>query len=192
MGPNIEGKWFNPKTGVTLNVRQMIDDGENAVVVTDMGTIPMQDFMDFIQVADDKVYDENGNVIGNADTFEQPIAPSEPPIDKKKLDKMFSKPLNGKTVEQHLEQQEASQQSSKIVVETRNVDDEIMDRIFKKIKDVPKIKFSIDWGSFPIQSIIMTAETLDIAIKDIGSEIIKRYLKPEDISEFLIKEIEGR
>lgn len=191
MGPNIEGKWFNPKTGVTLNVRQMIDDGENAVVVTDMGTIPMQDFMDFIQVADDKIYDENGKVIGNADTFEQPVAPSEPPIDKKKLDKMFSKPLNGKTVEQHLEE-ETSQQSSKIVVETRNVDDEIMDRIFKKIKDVPKIKFSIDWGSFPIQSIIMTAETLDIAIKDIGAEIIKRYLKPEDISEFLIKEIEGR
>lgn len=191
MGPNIEGKWFNPKTGISVNARQMIDDGENAVVVTDIGPISMQDFMDFVQIADDKVYDDNGNVIGNADTFEQPIAPTEPPIDKKKLDKMFSKPLNGKTVEQHLEK-ETSQQNSKIVVETRNVDDEIMDRIFKKIKDVPKIKFSIDWGSFPIQSIIMTAETLDIAIKDIGSEIIKRYLKPEDISEFLIKEIEGR
>lgn len=61
----IRGKWFNKITGQVIHVRDSIIDGDNMIVVSDIGNINMNEFSDnYIQMSDD-IYDESGHIIDN-------------------------------------------------------------------------------------------------------------------------------
>jgi len=62
---SISGKWFNKTTGKIINVRDSIIDGDNMIIVTDVGNMNMNEFSDnYIQMSDD-IYDEAGHKIDN-------------------------------------------------------------------------------------------------------------------------------
>ena len=49
-GDQISGKWINTQTGQVVYARQLIDNGGEAIVVTDAGPIPMSQFVQFVQM----------------------------------------------------------------------------------------------------------------------------------------------
>lgn len=173
--------WMNPATGQIIKVQQIINDGNDMLAITNNGPMKMSEFSQYIQVSDDMVEDpfkKDNNVEFDTSEFakvEQPFS--------------LDKPLNSQ--QNSLLNQPLTNTSSKIAVETKNVEDEIMDRIFGKIETEPEIKFNIDWSNFPIKKIIGTAQMLDISTADIAKEIIKRYFKTENIYQSLQKMLDG-
>ena len=53
-GMGLTGKWMNKRTGKAVNIRQTIQDGDNMIIISDQGQIPMEVFSrDYVQVSDD-------------------------------------------------------------------------------------------------------------------------------------------
>ena len=68
----IQGEWMNKNTGQKIRVRNSIIDGDQMIIITNMGQISMEEFSrNYIQ-ASDEVYDDEGNVIATEKMTSQP------------------------------------------------------------------------------------------------------------------------
>ena len=68
----IQGEWMNKNTGQKIQVRNSIIDGDQMIIITNMGQISMEEFSrNYIQ-ASDEVYDDEGNVIATEKMASQP------------------------------------------------------------------------------------------------------------------------
>ena len=62
-GMGLTGKWMNKRTGKAVNIRQTIQDGDNMIIISDQGQIPMGVFSrDYVQVSDD-IYDDSEKLL---------------------------------------------------------------------------------------------------------------------------------
>ena len=71
-GTIITGKWINPSTGLIINVRDtVIDENNNMVVITDKGSIGMNEFSSqFIQCDDETMQNlTENNIPSNIDNI---------------------------------------------------------------------------------------------------------------------------
>lgn len=187
-GDQISGQWTNPYTGQTVFARQMIDNGGEALIVTDQGVIPMSEFGQFVKM------DEN-----------QPMVTSTPPPtqniqtnlgglqmsdeDTKLLAGLNNpKPVKQPSLDKPLNQQ-STKQHSKIEVETKSPNYDIIDKLFKKFGTDININVSIDWNEFPKDKLETLTDIFDVPKKEIAEYLIENFLNKENIMNKIIIKI---
>lgn len=166
----ITGKWINKITGQVINVRNSVIDGDNMIIISDAGQIMMSDFSQNYVQASDEIYDESGHVVDN-----KPVEISEI------VNNEQSNYVSNNLINMNSPIQQEVQNLN--VVESEN--DKIIEKVFKKIKNEPKISVNIEWDDFPESQLNTLIEFLDIPMDDISSYIIKHYITDEQISKCL-------
>jgi len=161
-GMGLTGKWMNKRTGKQINIRQTIQDGDNMIIISDKGQIPMDVFSrEYIQVSDD-IYDESGKIIGTEQATSGDVGSIE------EYEKMYG--VDPLIPEQSPQQQQFVNNES------------IIKKVFDKISSKPTIDIDIKWDNFPEAQINTLVDFLDVDIKDISAYIIKNYVNIESLS----------
>ena len=160
-GMGLTGKWMNKRTGKAVNIRQTIQDGDNMIIISDQGQIPMEVFSrDYVQVSDD-IYDESGKVVGHEEATNSDIGAIE------EYEKMYGvDPL--------------VPQAPPIAAPINN--EQIIKKVFDKLSSYPQIDVNIKWDNFPEAQINTLVEFLDVNIDDISAYIIKNYVNVEALA----------
>lgn len=160
-GMGLTGKWMNKRTGKAVNIRQTIQDGDNMIIISDQGQIPMEVFSrDYVQVSDD-IYDDSGKVVGHAEATNSDIGAIE------EYEKMYGvDPL--------------VPQATSTVAPINN--EQIIKKVFDKLSSYPQIDVNIKWDNFPEAQINTLVEFLDVNIDDISAYIIKNYVNAEALA----------
>ena len=152
---------MNKRTGKAVNIRQTIQDGDNMIIISDQGQIPMEVFSrDYVQVSDD-IYDDSGKVVGHEEATNSDIGAIE------EYEKMHGvDPL--------------VPQATPAVAPINN--EQIIKKVFDKLSSYPQIDVNIKWGNFPEAQINTLVEFLDVNIDDISAYIIKNYVNAEALA----------
>lgn len=160
-GMGLTGKWMNKRTGKAVNIRQTIQDGDNMIIISDQGQIPMEVFSrDYVQVSDD-IYDDSGKVVGREEATNSDIGAIE------EYEKMYGvDPL--------------VPQATSTVAPINN--EQIIKKVFDKLSSYPQIDVNIKWDNFPEAQINTLVEFLDVNIDDISAYIIKNYVNAEALA----------
>lgn len=160
-GMGLTGKWMNKRTGKAVNIRQTIQDGDNMIIISDQGQIPMEVFSrDYVQVSDD-IYDGSGKVVGHEEATNSDIGAIE------EYEKMYGvDPL--------------VPQATSTVAPINN--EQIIKKVFDKLSSYPQIDVNIKWDNFPEAQINTLVEFLDVNIDDISAYIIKNYVNAEALA----------
>ena len=160
-GMGLTGKWMNKRTGKAVNIRQTIQDGDNMIIISDQGQIPMEVFSrDYVQVSDD-IFDESGKVVGHEEATNSDIGAIE------EYEKMYGvDPL--------------VPQATHTVAPINN--EQIIKKVFDKLSSYPQIDVNIKWDNFPEAQINTLVEFLDVNIDDISAYIIKNYVNVEALA----------
>lgn len=160
-GMGLTGKWMNKRTGKAVNIRQTIQDGDNMIIISDQGQIPMEVFSrDYVQVSDD-IYDDSGKVVGHEEATNSDIGAIE------EYEKMYGvDPL--------------VPQATSTVAPINN--EQIIKKVFNKLSSYPQIDVNIKWDNFPEAQINTLVEFLDVNIDDISAYIIKNYVNAEALA----------
>ena len=160
-GMGLTGKWMNKRTGKAVNIRQTIQDGDNMIIISDQGQIPMEVFSrDYVQVSDD-IYDDSGKVVGHEEATNSDIGAIE------EYEKMYGvDPL--------------VPQATSTVAPINN--EQIIKKVFDKLSSYPQIDVNIKWDNFPEAQINTLVEFLDVNIDDISAYIIKNYVNAEALA----------
>lgn len=160
-GMGITGRWMNKRTGKSVNIRQTIQDGDNMIIISDQGQIPMEVFSrEYVQVSDD-IYDESGKVVGHEVATNDDIGAIE------EYEKMYG-------VDPLVPQMNNSQP---VAAPINN--EQIIKKVFDKLNSFPQIDVNIKWNDFPEAQINTLVEFLDVSIDDISAYIIKNYVNVE-------------
>jgi hypothetical protein len=163
-GMGITGRWMNKRTGKSINIRQTIQDGDNMIIISDQGQIPMEVFSrEYVQVSDD-IYDESGKVVGHETATNSDIGAIE------EYEKMYGvDPL-------------VPQMSNSQPVAAPINNEQIIKKVFDKLNSFPQIDVNIKWNDFPEAQINTLVEFLDVSIDDISAYIIKNYVNVEALA----------
>ena len=158
-GMGIEGIWMNRQTGQKIRINQTVQDGDNMIIITDKGQLPMEIFSrDYIQVSDD-IYDESGKVVGKAEPTNDDVAAIAEYEKEYGVDPLvpqaLSAPINN---------------------------EQIIKKVFDKLTSVPKIEVDVKWDDFPEAQINTLVEFLDVKFEDISAYIIKKYVNVEALA----------
>ena len=159
-GMGLIGRWMNKRTGKAVNIRQTIQDGDNMIIISDQGQIPMELFSrDYVQVSDD-IYDESGKVVGHEQATNEDIGAIE------EYEKMYGvDPLTPQ---------------APTVAPINN--EQIIKKVFDKLSSYPQIDVNIKWDNFPEAQINTLVEFLDVSVNDISAYIIKNYVNVEALA----------
>ena len=156
---------MNKRTGKAVNIRQTIQDGDNMIIISDQGQIPMEVFSrDYVQVSDD-IYDESGKVVGHEEATNSDIGAIE------EYEKMYGvDPL--------------VPQATPTAAPINN--EQIIKKVFDKLSSYPQIDVNIKWEiSIKLLERIQIntlVEFLDVNIDDISAYIIKNYVNVEALA----------
>jgi len=190
-GFNIEGKWINKFTNKTVYVNNYVFDGDNNMVMTDIGGIPMETFMnDYVQISDDNEYDSYGNITGKAS--DKPNVQTQPtPVNKinQNIKLSFDQEytlddIDYDNIKNNIENKNLStikvEENTTTIKETKqNItieNEQIIKKLFDKINDKPQFDLNIEWNDFPKNEISTLINILDINIEDISKYILKSFL----------------
>ena len=176
-GPMISGLWMNKSTGKVVNVRDSVQDGDNMIIMTDSGTISMNEFSrDYIQVSDE-IYDESGKVIENKPVDMSEISSEDDRrnvnIQSVGLDAVRKEFYNNKDEDVIIPKKDTA----------KNPNFEIIDKLFSKINSEPVIDVMLTWQDYPRAEVSTLVKYLDIKATDIGSYIREKYITDEMINE---------
>lgn len=175
----ISGKWMNKNTGQIINVRDSVMDGDNMIIITNYGTIPMNEFANNYIQASDEIYDSSGKVISTTEMSFDEIANLHNTEIKRGNVKLFN---DDTTVINHIENESISE--AKPVNKKINDYDlnfTLIDKLFEKTNFNPNINIKISGDSLPKVEIKMLMDIYDINIDDISKYIIDKYINTENI-----------
>ena len=172
-GPDINGSWYNKRTGQTVFIRDSFMDDSGMQFITSTGEmIDGEEFSrDYIQ-CDATVYDENGNSTGQQEAvdYEAMFAGSvqETPKSPTYSDIMGSPlPTTGFSNEEPMP--------------VANKKHEMLKTMFDKLQSLPSVSASIKWRNIPKSELKMLKTYFDIDIEDIADYIYDKYCTPVEV-----------
>lgn len=209
-GPMISGKWLNKTTGTVVNVRDSIIDGDNMIIITDKGQIPMYEFSnDYIQ-ASENIYDERGNIIGKEDVDLKDFQVITPKMiqDAEKAkqdfndefinldefvnnDNVDTESITNITVDKPNQIKECDI-IERVEVKQVSKNYDIIDKVFNKIKSTPEISIDLKWEDFPKEQINTLINYLDVNINEIGEYIINKYINYDNINNIILSKLDEK
>lgn len=190
----ISGTWINPHTGNTITVRNVVNDGDSAIIITDKGQISMSEFQNYIQ-ASDEIYDADGKVIGkesidigrlkeNATTAHESKTPT---IDD--IEAMFDKKNTGTPSYANSVTSSGKQPRKQDNEESSSF--KMIDKIFNKINVEMNVSVNITSNTFPTQELNMLKSFFDVTDNDIADYIRKKFITNDIINDSIQTFISG-
>ena len=185
----ITGPWMDRRTGKTVMVRDAIQDGDNLVIMSSVGQIPVDVFQNyFIQVSEEEYSASSQGVsqeVSGTQLLQQinsgldeglKIAPivEQPTI-------TLDTPIGGRTEPKSKQPQSTSapkvKNEPKIEIENNNTT--LIKKVFDKHNIEPTVDFGIDITEWPVDQLKMLINVFDISIEEICDYVIKHYLNEE-------------
>ena len=198
-----QGKWVNIHTNDVVMVRDTIQDGEQMLVITDRGQIPMKDFVNYVQIEDGEVIPTLQDLYGNPGSNNALLAqinqgiPAEDRIttNTEPINKKHSKLLEGLGEQKQINKPKPTikeDKEEKSVIEIKeepkkNLNYELIKKVFDKFPVERSIEFSIIEEEWPFKEFNMLVNILDVPVEDICSYVIDNYLNKENLVKALTK-----
>ena len=183
-GLNIEGNWLNKRTNKMIHVSNYVSDGDTVIVMTSEGRILLSDFMDdYIQIADDNEYDNNGNVVGKSTVDITTIKETKPQSSKVN----FSNHIFDQEYIMVDEKPKTTKPTNSTNKEELITNEKIIKKLFEKIEDLPELEVSLKWDNFPKNELSTLVNILDVKIEDISKYIQKTFFDKNVLNEKINK-----
>jgi hypothetical protein len=187
----ITGKWTHKLTGVSINVRDSIIDGDKMIIISDKGQIDMEYFSQYYIQTSDEIYNEQGQVIDN-----KPVDISEvynnnqetyyPVVNNDiKTNDFNNEILNTNNV---------IKQESTPIIESKPITNnfDLIDKLFKKRNYQPVIKIDIQSSDFPLNELKMLMDIYDVGSADIANYLLKEYINQDTICNSVLNYVEKK
>lgn len=169
----ISGKWVNKHTNNIINVRDSIIDGDQMIIISDIGQIDMKDFSEnYIQISDED-YTPSQSITGNGLVNIESLYNIDPTL--------MAQPIienNKEIIKQPVVNQPIVEENNT----THNDNYNLIDKLFKKINFTPKVIINIESSNYPTDKLNMLKEIYDITNEDISNYIRLNYIYPEIIN----------
>lgn len=176
-GSMITGKWLNTMNGMIITVVDtVIDENNQMVIVTDKGTIEMNEFSTNFVQCDDETLNIFNNTSKAAASSKQNVTTLKNLRDE--FDLFDEEPVKDK--------------KSTVSIDTKcesNDNQSVIDKLFKKIHSKPEIIIDIKWDDFPKEQIDMLINFLDVEKSEITKYLIKNYFDSKTLEEAIEKMI---
>ena len=178
-GPDINGTWLNKNTGEKIEVVNSIYDGNDMILMTNIGQITMEDFSrNYIQVSEE-LYDESGAQIKDEQIINQ----------TKKLEQEFGPPKQQRIIPQISQQEKNAKQQTRHKTETQDPKQTLLKTLFDKVQINPKLDITIECDNFPTNELKMLRDIYDVDLEEIGKYLIEHVFNKEllsiNVAEFL-------
>ena len=181
----ISGAWVNKYTGDVINVHNNIIDGDQMIVVTDHGTMDMNEFSNNYIQASDNIYNEQGQIIDN-----KPLDVSEITVNKPSL---FDSKIGyvGRTITNSEPKNNVKSESvNKAPKEPESF--KILDKFFNKIENKEDmIKIDIDLQILPKEKLNTIIDYMDISIEDLSNYIAKKIINTENLPNIIFNKLQS-
>lgn len=171
------GEWMNKNTGQKIHVRNSIIDGDQMIIITNIGHMSMEEFSrNYIQ-ASNEIYNEKGQVIGNENDNIQPQQNLTNNINIETInDQEYL--IDDKPVQFDIPKQSTISIEQSII---NNID--LIKKVFSKIEYKPEIIVEIKWDGFPKEQISTLVNFLDVDVDDISKYLYSEYINVDSVKE---------
>lgn len=181
-GDQISGKWFDPSSGMEVNVLRTIDTGDGLSIVTDKGVLSGQQFSRFIQMD----VNQSSAIMSIPNNVPQNINMDSLSDEDKMLINQASGQKRISLDHPITNQPQFIAQQQNISQSNESTNYKIIDKLFKKFEDKsPEVKVNIQWGDFPKEQLSTLIDIFDVPKEEIAEYIVNKFLSSDNIKEIV-------
>ena len=181
----IQGDWINKNTGQKIHVKNSVIDGDQMIIITNLGQLSMDEFSrNYIQVSDD-IYDMNGKVI-TTNEYEQQINKNLPKVETLDTQEYIinDKPVDFNNIAITTDEAKATAFTINKSSNTTSITNiELIKKVFDKVNSKPEINVTINFNEFPKEQIATLVNFLDVSIDDIANYLYTEYVNENTVKE---------
>ena len=196
---DVKGIWIDKRNGRKINVNDCIIDGDNMVITSSIGLIPVNIFSDyFIRMSDEQYNTNTYGILPETptDKINEAINVGIDPDMKVEQNDTYktvdtdTNENNQNSSNQNSSNQNSSNQNSSnkanANIENSSINNyALIDKVFKKNGSKTEIEFTIDTTNWPLSELKMLINIFDVTVKDIATYIIENHTdKTSLINEF--------
>ena len=154
----IQGDWINKNTGQKIHVKNSVIDGDQMIIITNLGQLSMDEFSrNYIQVSDD-MYDMNGKII-TTNEYAQQINKNLPKVETLDTQEYIinDKPVDFNNIERITITSDEAKATAFTIDESSNTTSitniGLIKKVFDKVNAKPEINVTINFNEFPKEQI---------------------------------------
>ena len=184
----IQGDWINKNTGQKIHIKNSVIDGDQMIIITNLGQLSMDEFSrNYIQVSDD-IYDMNGKII-TTNEYAQQTNKNLPKVET--LDNqeyiINDKPVDFNNIEHITITNDEAKATAFTIDESSNTTSitniGLIKKVFDKVNAKPEINVTINFNEFPQAQIATLVNFLDVSIDDIANYLYTEYVNENNVKE---------
>lgn len=182
----IQGDWINKNTGQKIHIKNSVIDGDQMIIITNIGQLSMDEFSrNYIQVSDD-MYDMNGKIITTTNEYEQQINKNLPKVETLDTQEYIinDKPVDFNNIAITTDEVKATAFTINKSSNTTSITNiELIKKVFDKVNAKPEINVTINFNEFPKEQIATLVNFLDVSIDDIANYLYTEYVNENTVKE---------
>ena len=170
----IQGDWINKNTGQKIHVKNSVIDGDQMIIITNLGQLSMDEFSrNYVQVSDD-MYDMNGKII-TTNEYAQQINKNLPKVETLDTQEYIinDKPVDFNNIEHITITNDEAKATAFTIDESSNTTSitniGLIKKVFDKVNAKPEINVTINFNEFPKEQIATLVNFLDVSIDHIAN-----------------------
>lgn len=188
-GAALEGRWLSKSTGNIVTVTNHIYDGDECLLSTSHGFIPLSKFMDeYVQIGDDDKHKEDP--VDPAYKEQHIAAELDSTMDfdydaliAKKATKHSEVKFALKDESAAADERKNAQQQPSAAPSTTIKNETLIEKFFNNLETKPKFSLCVDWDDFPTAELRTLVHYLDVSVDDIAKYIVEKLCPSDEISE---------
>ena len=184
----IQGDWINKNTGQKIHIKNSVIDGDQMIIITNLGQLSMDEFSrNYIQVSDD-MYDMNGKII-TTNVYTQQINKNLPKVETLDTQEYIinDKPIDFNNIERITITNDEAKATAFTINESSNTTSitniGLIKKVFDKVNAKPEINVTINFNEFPKEQIATLVNFLDVSIDDISNYLYTEYVNENTVKE---------
>ena len=181
----IQGDWINKNTGQKIHVKNSVIDGDQMIIITNLGQLSMDEFSrNYIQVSDD-IYDMNGKII-TTNEYAQQINKNLPKVETLDTQEYIinDKPVDFNNIAITTDEAKATTFTINKSSNTTSITNiGLIKKVFDKVNAKPEINVTINFNEFPKEQIATLVNFLDVSIDDIANYLYTEYVNENTVKE---------
>lgn len=184
----IQGDWINKNTGQKIHIKNSVIDGDQMIIITNLGQLSMDEFSrNYIQVSDD-MYDMNGKIITTNEHAQQ-INENLPKVETLDTQEYIinDKPVDFNNIERITITNDEAKDTAFTINESLNTTSitniGLIKKVFDKVNAKPEINVTINFNEFPKEQIATLVNFLDVSIDDISNYLYTEYVNENTVKE---------
>lgn len=184
----IQGDWINKNTGQKIHVKNSVIDGDQMIIITNLGQLSMDEFSrNYVQVSDD-MYDMNGKII-TTNEYAQQINKNLPKVEILDTQEYIinDKPVDFNNTEHITITNDEAKATAFTIDESSNTTSitniGLIKKVFDKVNAKPEINVTINFNEFPKEQIATLVNFLDVSIDDISNYLYTEYVNENTVKE---------